>query len=234
MIHLWFANICFRLFPDYNYFSRRFIKDKRKISPELFHTGITRAIQWWNACVQKYPDVRKCMYGPGPKDLPKIITGLPTIRCWRPFETGNICGYFRIGFYYYMIRDWLTVFPREQFLFIRSEDFAKNPADVIYEQILPFLNISTHDINKSIFHDATQTSKRSKRMVNTNQNNTMQYKKKYEPMLNTTRELLYELYRKPTQQLSELLSDKRYLWSDITNAYLWPKWMKYLPQCVPS
>ena len=105
-----------------------------------------------------------------------------------------------------MIRDWLSVFPREQFLFIRSEDFVKNPEDVIHDLILPFLNVSSHNVNKSIFSTVATNPKKAKRVD--------------VPMLNTTRELLYELYRKPTQMLSELLNDKIYLWSDVTDAYL--------------
>jgi len=50
---------------------------------------------------------------------------------------GSIIG----SLYYVFIKDWLSVYPREQFLFIKSEDYFKNRTATVME-ILEFLKLS--------------------------------------------------------------------------------------------
>ena len=39
------------------------------------------------------------------------------------------------------VRDWLTRFPREKLLFLRTEDFKKTSAPAILEEVFTFLDL---------------------------------------------------------------------------------------------
>ena len=41
----------------------------------------------------------------------------------------------RIGIYYVFIKEWLKVFPRQNFKFIRLEDYKSNEAQVLTDTI---------------------------------------------------------------------------------------------------
>jgi hypothetical protein len=49
--------------------------------------------------------------------------------------------YFARGCYAEQIKRWYAVFPRENFLFLRSEDLFRNPADVM-RKTFAFLDLS--------------------------------------------------------------------------------------------
>ena len=51
-----------------------------------------------------------------------------------------------VSMYDIYIEDWLNVFPREQFLFLRSEDYFNDRISVIRE-ILQFLDIGNYICN---------------------------------------------------------------------------------------
>jgi len=52
------------------------------------------------------------------------------------------------GFYVDQIRSWMTVFPKEQFLIIRAEDFFID-TQAIYRDVLDFLCLPEHRMEKS-------------------------------------------------------------------------------------
>lgn len=52
----------------------------------------------------------------------------------------NNCAYLARGVYVDQLRTWLSYFPREQLLILKSEDFYTDPA-AIYRQTLAFLNV---------------------------------------------------------------------------------------------
>ncbi|MEG5048072.1 tetratricopeptide repeat protein [Microcoleus sp. B4-C1] len=54
-------------------------------------------------------------------------------------------GYLFFGLYFYFIEKWMTVFPREQFLILRSEDFYANPAATI-TQVFEFLGVPDYSL----------------------------------------------------------------------------------------
>jgi len=47
----------------------------------------------------------------------------------------------RIGMYYPFLADWLRVFPKEQVLVIRYEDYVAKPSEII-NNVCKFLNVS--------------------------------------------------------------------------------------------
>lgn len=54
-------------------------------------------------------------------------------------------GYLLFGLYFYFIEKWMAVFPREQFLILRSEDFYANPAATL-TQIFEFLGVPDYPL----------------------------------------------------------------------------------------
>ena len=54
-------------------------------------------------------------------------------------------GYLLFGLYFYFIEKWMTVFPREQFLILRSEDFYANPAATL-TQVFEFLGVPDYSL----------------------------------------------------------------------------------------
>ena len=48
-----------------------------------------------------------------------------------------------IGMYSIFVREWLQVFPPEQFHFLRLEDYSKDPVGQI-QRIFKFLNIGKY------------------------------------------------------------------------------------------
>jgi len=54
-------------------------------------------------------------------------------------------GYLLFGLYFYFIEKWMAVFPREQFLILRSEDFYANPAATL-SQVFEFLGVPDYPL----------------------------------------------------------------------------------------
>ncbi|WP_155839077.1 tetratricopeptide repeat-containing sulfotransferase family protein [Limnospira platensis] len=55
-------------------------------------------------------------------------------------------GYLWRGLYLPFLEKWMSIFPREQFLIIRSEDFYQNPSQV-FNQVLDFLGLPSYELS---------------------------------------------------------------------------------------
>jgi len=55
--------------------------------------------------------------------------------------------YLHRSIYVDKLKRWMSIFPKEQFLFIQSEEFFKNPSEV-YNKVLQFLELSPHDLKE--------------------------------------------------------------------------------------
>ena len=94
--------------------------------------------------------------------------------------------------------DWLSVFPKEQILFLRTED-SYNMTRVMNEQVFPFLEIKPVSIKEAPdLYNPVHAHSRS-----------------YEPMLNKTKKLLNKFYAPFNRKLAKLLGDKKWLWNDV-------------------
>lgn len=62
----------------------------------------------------------------------------------------DLYAYLEHGKYYEKIKKWYSVFPKEQFLIIQSENFQKNTSDV-YKQVLKFLNLQEFELDEYKF-----------------------------------------------------------------------------------
>ena len=103
----------------------------------------------------------------------------------------------RIGMYALYLHDWLEVFPRKSFVFIKYEEYAMNKSHVINTQVLPFLKL----------RPLGSKEKRNKRIRN---------RGKYRgDMLLETRKTLDEFYAPFNNRLAQLFGDPKWLWSEL-------------------
>lgn len=97
-----------------------------------------------------------------------------------------------ISLYYVHLLKWLQFFPKDQFLFLRTEDISPN----ICNKVINFLDLKPFD----------ETCK----LLQEKQNE----QKEYPPMLPETRTLLSEFFQPFNKKLVELTGDSRFLWED--------------------
>jgi hypothetical protein len=103
---------------------------------------------------------------------------------WRNFS------YVSRGIYVEQVARWLTLFPREQFLFIRSEDFIREPGEH-FDQVLRFLGLPSRPLRRY-------------RSFNS---------RPYDAMQPDTRARLVDYYRPYNRQLYDLLG-RDFGWDD--------------------
>lgn len=105
-----------------------------------------------------------------------------------------------IGLYYIHLKKWLQFYPKSQFLYLRMEDLATNPHQVM-SQITDFLGIkstSKEEVDKLF---GMKANKQTTGGVST-------------AMEERTRTLLEEFYHPYNEMLAELIGDDKFLWSD--------------------
>ena len=108
------------------------------------------------------------------------------------------------GFYYLYLLPWLQVFPRESFLFIRTEDMKKDTGKTLKE-IFQFLGMShlsdakISTIQKIVLHEQT--------MLNSNHSEML--------LSSSTKKQLRAYFRPFNEKLAELLNDDKFLWDGI-------------------
>ena len=101
-----------------------------------------------------------------------------------------------IGTYSVFIKHWLQFHARDQFLFLRLEDFSAAPAQTLVNTIVPFLGIKPSALEIKALHNIRHKNRA---------------KTTFE-MLPETRQMLETFYQPYNKELSELLQDSKYLW----------------------
>ncbi len=67
--------------------------------------------------------------------------------------------YLKRGIYLNSLEHWMKLYPREQFLILKSEDFFENPS-IVYNQVLKFLNLPKWELDEyKIWRPANKKSK---------------------------------------------------------------------------
>ncbi len=94
-------------------------------------------------------------------------------------------GYVLIGFYYYFLKQWLDIFPPEQFLIVDNQDLLVNPEGTM-QQVFSFLSLSNHT---------------SAEYPKYNSNS-------YQPLEDNLRQQLAAVFRPHNQKLEQLLNRK--------------------------
>lgn len=186
-----------RLWSDYWYFCsrNRWIDENGRIavpdselkkSSEIFHNHSLSVIQEFQDCVGHGLSEFEC-----------------TMRAYS--DTGEIhaCKKTRLGIslYYYHAVKWLSVFRREQLMFVRMEDLSSDPYTVM-TSVWSFMDLTPIPRN------------RFKTNVKTNANKWIVSQKNKDnfKMWPDTRQLLDTFFAPYNKLLASLLNDNRYLW----------------------
>lgn len=174
-------------------------KDKK--SPEDFHRRVKNSIDWWNSCTRErsHPE-RACVYG-SPPDMEQFEDREDN--SWWP-KTMEFTGALRDGLYYIYIADLLTVYHRDNMLFVRADDYLADPRKILNEAVYPFLEVSP-------FRGSFQVSTDAKEI------NEKMSQEEIKPMLPETKLLLTKFYEPYNEKLASMLHDNKYLWKDITS-----------------
>ena len=174
------------------------------VSPKHFDTSVRAAIKDFNACIQKdggYSE--QCVYGNLKSSAPKTGTKANPVY--------NAIDHLRSGLYHIFLREWLAVFPKDRFLIIKAESYYKDMYGYITNTVFPFLGLS------SVTEKRTQKCIESQEPVHVTsaklRSNPNAINVSYsEPMLETTRQLLYDFYKPYNEELVKLLDDPKWSW----------------------
>ncbi|XP_035685752.1 carbohydrate sulfotransferase 15-like [Branchiostoma floridae] len=170
-----------RLYSDYVFW--KYLHVNR--SNTDFHERVIRTLRIFRQCLRKN-SVRSCAYG--------VETELPSAGIVR----------LRRGLYEVYLRDWFSIFPREQILVKRLEDHAKDPNKSM-TRVFNFLGLGQY----------TGPVRKKPEIFGFQRRNSQ--KKKYEnigQMLPETRRILNEFYRPYNERLAQLLDNTDFLWQE--------------------
>lgn len=151
-------------------------------SSESFHKHILISLDIWKSCLSKH-SLRHCIYDNSVRRALKA-----------PIYT---------SFYIVHILEWLKVFPREQLLIFRNEDYKREMKGTLSE-IFKFLNVTTP--SETLYTKMTSLPKFYETKA----------KAKAGPMKLETRKLLIDLYRPFTEELAKFLGDEKFGFKDTS------------------
>ena len=153
---------------------------------ETFHKQIIEDLDYFNDCLQK-----------NNRSLFECINE----NRFRGERCGGAGYRITVSLYYIHLLKWLKFYPKEQFLFLKTEDMAVNPYETM-SNITHFLGSSPVQLS--------QAAQWMSRKINTQSlHPTTELK-----MWNATRTILEEFYRPYNAMLAGLLDDRRFLWDD--------------------
>lgn len=183
-------------------FDVRLTKKQLLDGPHLFHEKVMQKIKIFQKCSHSNP-LEKCMVDLYPQ------TG-------RMFEVSRIqCGRVRLemGFYYLYIRRWLSIIPREQFLFLTAEELHSN-VEKVANDISNFLDLGVHTNSSTLFNMTTSPGKKYKsNLYCGNKQSRYDYHHNQSlQMLDETRNILNDFFELYNKNLADLLGDKKFLW----------------------
>ena len=146
-----------------------------KTALKAFHYHTSDVIMKFQSCVDSGHSIHSCVRN-------KTIDGK---------RAEHYVG-LQTSMYYYLIVPWLNVFPRERFLFLRTEDLARDKSLTMLK-VWNFLNLDPLPQTKEVF-------------AKTN---------KHAEFPGPTKELLDSFFQPHNELLANLLSDSKYLWKDL-------------------
>lgn len=174
-----------RLFSDWLFFS-----DPEHKNSMQFHTDIEIAVDWFNNCVYSKP-LRACFYDSLNRDPYMADAMREDYPWWHPVFR------LRMGLYYIFIKDLLDVFPRNQVMVLRLEDYSKDRF-LWLSNIFNFLELEPDHELAAKLHK-TKIYNRNKKL------NSPEISPK-------TQLLLDEFYHEYNVKLAELLQNKDFEW----------------------
>ncbi|KAL5015956.1 hypothetical protein ScPMuIL_005545 [Solemya velum] len=152
------------------------MKHGKSLTPEVFHVAVTNSIKEWTKCASLHSEL-ECVNAPIE---------------WTALNLTRI----HVGLYHIYLKEWLRVFPRDQFHIVKHEEYARN-RDPVVKSILDFLDL--HCDEEGRFLEARTDS--------------IQLKKKYPDMLLKTRRLLQDFFKPHNEKLAKILNDNYFHWN---------------------
>ncbi|CAC5410827.1 CHST15 [Mytilus coruscus] len=168
-----------RLYSDY------FFLNLSKQTPDAFDEAVRSSLLILNECY-RINSLRKCLYDANLHHK------------WN--EQTRI----HLGFYYVYLLEWFNVFPRDQFIVLRTEDISKDMS-LYMSKLYKFLGAD--ELSMKQMNDLGILSKEHTYKTKEKQN--------VAPMSTVTREKLLNLYTPFNNKLAVMLNDPRFLWKDI-------------------
>jgi N-acetylgalactosamine 4-sulfate 6-O-sulfotransferase len=177
-----------RLYSDFTYLCQEAVKRKLVVPPiqsqnntQLFHEQALTEVKNLRDCVRT-SSLEYCTH--------RRLSG----------SASSLCGRVRLGIslYHVHIRRWLREIPRSQFLFLRTDDLAENPYQLL-RKVWRFLGLAAQNMEdlKDILHEHFHSSK-------TPQSG---------DMAKETEILLREFFQPHNDALVSLLEDESFRWS---------------------
>ena len=167
-------------------------RDAQLKAPTLFHDTIVKKISDINSCIEVFP-LAKCLVESSPTS--ELLTNILP-------DQGGISIYESV--YYIHIQKWLSVVPRERFLFLKLEDLSTN-IDHAANEIWNFVGVdSLRNIRATL-----------KKHADKNEEKIIAYQ--HDPnlaMRNDTKELLRNFFQPYNHMLAEFLGDRKFLWEN--------------------
>ena len=160
--------------------------------PEIFHERIVEKIRQFNNCMKRY-SMDRCVFHVSFN----IFNGTTDLKR---------CGRSRLdmALYYVHVHKWLSIVPRDKFLFLTLEEISTDIHKVA-KKMVEFLDIPmphATDYEASCFHSInTQES------INYHNDPRLQ-------MRADTRDFLKRFFRPFNQKLADLIGDQKFLWDD--------------------
>ena len=151
-------------------------------SMDVFHERVVFSVNFFRECLSRNHSIYECA---NDNQFAKP----------EPPGCGVVSYHLIISMYYLHLKKWMQFYPRESFLFLRTDDMSSHPFPFM-KRITDFLNIS------HMSHNALTTPMKNKQKLNMK-------------MLQETRAILSEFYRPFNEMLVELTGDRRFLWDDI-------------------
>ena len=152
-------------------------------SRSVFHERVIANMNHFKNCLLRNQSIYECA-----KD--KYFTRPLLAKC------GVVGFHLTTSMYYLHLSKWMQFFPRENFLFIRTEDMSSDPYTFM-RSITNFLNIDEFPYPIA-------------RLLSTRKENVQNYTK----MLPETQAILSEFFHPFNEKLVQLIGDKRFLWDD--------------------
>ncbi|XP_069468131.1 carbohydrate sulfotransferase 15 [Ambystoma mexicanum] len=162
-----------RLYSDYLYFA---IANK---SAEDFQEKVVESLHLFEDCLRHY-SMRACAYSSALNDAMPVRL--------------------QVGLYVVFLLDWLTAFPKDQFLVLRLEDHATN---VNYTMHLVFDFLKLGPVSEKQEEMITRSPASNTRRVED---------RSLGPMPDISRQILRDFYRPFNQKLAGLLENDSFLW----------------------
>ena len=186
MLYSAFWNSCTRV--DY-----KWTESLKLRGPSIFHERTVTKITIFNDCLQRYP-LERC--------------ALDITDDW--FSSEMSCGRAKIstGLYYIHVHKWLSIVPRENFMFLTTEELitdTKTAARGLWHFLGTPSSAKTVAAVKNGFTCAEK--KNAQRIVDYHHDPRLQ-------MRNDTEKLLKEFYKPYNKMLADLLDDNKFLWED--------------------